>query len=231
MKVFTDEELSRLREALAEEDPSCAPEGCPTKEELWESAAGGLDPLENDTIILHLAQCGECSMIWRLAREMVLPDRVSSSPVIPLSHGGRWQTWRKVLMPAIAATVIFGVGLSVAWFAWKGTSPEPVFRQQPDVNTILASPSTQQLPRTGCTLEWSAGPDGTRYELIATDARLEILRSVKGLTRPKYDLPSQAIPTSTTEVFWRVTAHLPDGRTVVSETFTTRIDDTAPAQE
>ncbi len=159
MKVFTDEELNRLREALAEEYPSCAPEGCPSKDELWESAAGDLDPLENEPIILHLTECSECSMIWRLAREMVLPDRVSSTPVIPLSRGRRWQTWRKVFVPAIAATVLIGVGLSAAWLVRKGASPAPVFRQQPGIDSILASPGTQQLPRAACRLEWSAAPD------------------------------------------------------------------------
>lgn len=231
MKAFNDEELSLLKEALVNQDPSGAPEGCPNKEELWESAAGGLDPLENEPIILHLTECSECSMIWRLAREMVLPERTSSSPVIPLNHRRRWRTWRRAFVPAIAATVIVGVGLSFAWLARKGASPEPVFRQQPDATSIFASPDTLQRPRTSCRLEWTAGPDGTRFDLIATDARLEILGTVKGLTQPEYVLPAEAIPPSTTEVLWRVTAHLPDGRTVASGTFTTRIDDLMPAQE
>jgi len=231
MKAFNDEELSVLREALVNQDPSGAPEGCPNKEELWESAAGGLDPLENETIILHLAQCSECSMIWRLAREMVPPDEISSPSVVALSDRGRWQTWRKVIIPAIAATMLIGVGLSAAWLVRKGASSPPVFRQQQDNGRVVASPRTQALPRSACRLEWSAAPAGTRYDLIATDPQLEILGTVKGLTRPEYDLPLEAIPTSTTEVLWRVTAHLPDRRTVVSETFTTRIDSTTPAQE
>ncbi len=60
MKAFTDEALNRLKEALADEEPSCAPEGCPSKDELWDSAGGELDPLENEAIILHLARCSEC---------------------------------------------------------------------------------------------------------------------------------------------------------------------------
>jgi len=231
MKAFTDVELGRMREALAEEVPSCAPEGCPSKDELWESAAGEIDPIENETIILHLAQCSECSLTWRLAREMLPPDLVSSPSLIPVSRGGRWRTWRRVFLPAIAATMVIGIGLSVAWLVRKGASSPPVFRQQQDTGEIVASPRTQVLPRVACRLEWSAAPAGTRYDLIATDPQLEILRAVKGLTRPEYDLPPEAIPTSTNEILWRVTAHLADGRTVASETFTTRIEDPASTRE
>jgi hypothetical protein len=231
MKAFADEEVARLREALSEEEPRSAPGGCPNKEELWESAAGELDPTENETIILHLARCSECSLVWRLAREMIAPDRIPSSSVTPMGHRRRWQSWRRVLVPVIAATMLIGVGLSTAWLLRKNAPSPPVFRRQQDGGRILPSPRTHEIPRTGCRLEWSAGPQGTRYDLIATDGALEILCTVKGLTRPEYDLPPEKIPISTTEVFWRVTAHLPDGRTISSDTFTTMIDDAAPAQE
>lgn len=231
MKAFADEELTRLREALSDDDSGCESGGCPSKEELWESAAGELGPRINEAIVLHLGRCSECSLTWQLAREMLLPDEASSSPVVPSGSRRRLRTWRKVLVPAIAATMLIGVGLSAGWFVRKDAPSPPIFRQQQEAGTIQASSGTQQLPRTACRLEWSAGPDGTRYDLTATDDRLEILSMVKGLKRPEYDLPSETIPTSTTEVFWRVTAHLPDGRTFSSEAFTTRIDDPTPAQE
>lgn len=228
MKAFTEDEITGLREALSKDDPSCAPGRCPNKEELWESAAGELDPVENETIILHLAHCSECSLIWQLAREMLPPDRVPSPSVIPMSGRSHWRTWRKVLIPAIAATMLIGVGLSAAWFVRKGASTPPVFRQQQDDDRILTSPRTQALPRTACRLEWSAGPDGTRYDLVATDERLEVLSAVVGLAQAECVLPPNIIPISTRKVFWRVTAHLPDGRTLTSETFTTRIEDPTP---
>lgn len=231
MKAFADEELTRLKEALSDDDSGCDQEGCPSKEELWESSAGELEPRINEAVVLHLGRCSECSVIWQLAREMLLPDQALSSPVVRAGSRRRWRTWRKVLVPAIAATMLISVGLSAAWLVRRNASSPPVYRQQQDAGRIQASPGTQQLPRTACRLEWSAGPDGTRYDLTATDAQLEILSSVKGLTRPEYDLPPDLIPTSTTEVFWRVTAHLPDGRVFSSETFTTRIDDPTPAQE
>ncbi len=223
MKDFKDGDLSRLREAVAEQPPRSAPEGCPGSEELWESAAGELDPVENEAVILHLARCSECSLIWRLAREMLVADRDASSSVIPISRGGRWRTWRKVVVPAIAAAMLIGIGLGASWLIRRGASPEPVFRQQPDAGRILASPETQRRARSACRLEWSAGPEGTLYDLIATDERLNTLVTVRRLERPEYELAPEVIPTSATEVLWRITAHLPDGRTVVSDTFRTGI--------
>jgi len=69
------------------------------------------------------------------------------------------------------------------------------------------------------------GPDGTSYDLIVTDGELEILSTVKGLKEPEYTVPKGTIPASADELFWRVTARLPDGGSVSSETFTTVIDD------
>lgn len=231
MKPFPDEDLARMRKAISQEELQRAPEGCPSKEELWGSAAGELDPVENEKIILHLARCSECVSIWQLAREMLLPDEASASSVISLRDRRQTKVWRRVLLPAVAATMLIGVGLSAAWLLRRDASSPPVFRRQHEAGGILAAPSTRVLPRTACRLEWSAGPDGTRYDLIATDGRLEILGAAKGLTKPEYDLPPEEIPTSTQEVFWRVTAHLPDGRTISSETFTTLVDDATSEQE
>ncbi len=230
MKAFTDEALTRLNEALTDEEPSCAPGGCPDKEQLWQSAAGELDPPEDESIILHLARCSECSLIWRLAREMLAPD-VSVGSVVSLPDRKSSRIRRRFLVQAAAAAMLIGVGLGAAWLLRTPPSSQPIFREQRDGGTILPSPGTNLLPRAACRLAWTAGPEGTRYDLVATDENLEILASVKGLTRPEYTLPEETIPASTRELFWRVTAHLPDGRTVSSDTFTTRIDDSEPARD
>jgi len=101
----------------------------------------------------------------------------------------------------------------------------PVFRNQDNDYKILPSPEAKSRPRSACNLRWNTGPDGTRYDLIVTDGELEILSTVKGLNQPEYTVPQGQIPASTEELLWRVTAHLPDGGSVSSETFTTVIDD------
>ena len=126
--------------------------------------------------------------------------------------------------------MLVGLGLGAAWLLRSNRSSPPVFREQHD-DTVLPSPGTRLLPRAACRLEWSAGPEGTRYDLTVSDGNLEILAAVKGLTRPEFTLPQDAIPRSTAELFWRVTARLPDGRTLSSETFTSAIEDRAPTSE
>ncbi len=216
---------TRLRQALLAEDPQPASGGCPDTDDLWASAAGELDPAADEGIILHLARCSECSSIWRLAREMLPADHPSKSSVTPIGDRNRLRRWQRVLLPAAAAAALIGVGLTTGVLLRNDPSSPPVYREQQGADGIAASPETSSLPRTACRLRWSAGPEGARYDLTVTDDRLEILDTVKRLTRPEYTLAPEAIPASTQELFWRVTAHLPDGRTMASPTFTTTIED------
>jgi hypothetical protein len=218
---------ARLETAFSTEEMDRTPGSCPSDDELWASASGELNPAANEAVILHLARCSECSSIWRLAREMLPADHLSQPSVVSIENRRRSQRWLRVLLPAAAAAILIGVGLSTGLFLRNDPASPPVYRQQDSDATILASPETRTLPRDSCRLRWSAGPDGTRYDVIVTDGELEILATVKGLGQPEYALPEEKIPNFTRELFWRVTAHLPDGRKLSSETFTTRIDDRA----
>lgn len=220
-------DATRLAQAFSTEGMDRTPGDCPSDDELWASASGELNPAANEAIILHLARCGECSSIWRLAREILPSDHLSQPSVVSIGNRKRPQVWRRVLLPAAAAAVLIGVGLSTAFLLRNGPSSEPVYRQQDNDVTISASPDTRSLPRSACRLQWSAGPDGTRYDVIISDEELEILDTVKGLGEPEYTLAEEKISTSARELYWRVTAHLPGGRKLSSETFTTSIDDPA----
>ena len=88
---------------------------------------------------------------------------------------------------------------------------------------ISPAAESDRLPRAACRLQWTRGPAGTSYDLLVSDDELTILATVKGLEEPHYTLPPEKIPTSATKLLWRVTARLPDGRTVASDTFTTVI--------
>ncbi len=220
-------DAARLKTAFSTEEMDRTPGSCPNDDELWASASGELNPAANEAVILHLACCSECSSIWRLAREILPSDHLSQPSVVSIESRNRSPLWRRVLLPAAAAAVLIGVGLSSGLFLRNDPSSAPVYRNQANDEEILAAPETRSLPRTACRLRWSAGPDGTRYDVIITDGELEILATVKGLGQPEYTLPEEEIPNSTRELFWRVTAHLPDGRKLSSETFTTRIDDGA----
>jgi hypothetical protein len=211
-----------LEQAFSTGEVRRAPGGCPSEDELWASAAGELNPAENQTIILHLARCGECSSIWRLAREMLPEDHLSGPSVVSIDQGRRSKTWRRVLLP-VAAAVLLGVGLGAGLFLRNDPSSAPVFREQAGDAVISPARDSDRLPRAACHLQWKRGPEGTLYDLVVTDEELTILADVKGLNEPEYTLPPEKIPSSATKLLWRVTARLPDGRTIASDTFTTAI--------
>ncbi len=220
------DELVRLREAFFSEDWERSTEDCPDSERLWASAAGEMEPAEDEEILLHLARCGRCASIWRLAREMIFHDEAAFAPVIPMEEGKRARVWRWPALLAAAAMVVIGVGLGTGLLL-NHVQPlsQPVYRQQGETVKMEASPETRRLPRTVCRLRWATGPEGTRYDLTVTGKDLTIICVVKGLTKPEYLLPPEEIPASTHEIFWRVTAHFPGGDVISSETFTSRIED------
>jgi hypothetical protein len=215
-------ESQLLEQAFSTGEMRRAPVGCPSEDELWASAAGELSPAADEAVILHLARCGECASIWRLAREILPEDHLSKPSVVSIDRRQRSKTWLRALLPA-AAVVLVGVGLGAGLLLRSGPSSAPVFREQMGDTMISPAPGSDRLPRAACHLRWSRGPAGTRYDLVVTDGELTILADVKGLNEPQYTLPREKIPTSATELLWRVTARLPDGRTVASDTFTTVI--------
>ncbi len=218
-------DATRLEQAFSTEQMDRAPGDCPSDEELWASASGEMNPAANEAVILHLARCSECSSIWRLGREILPEDHFSDASVVSIEDQRRPSLWRRVLLPAAAAAVFIGMGLSTGLFLKNEPSSTPVFRHQGNDYKILPSPEARSLLRSACILRWSTGPDGTRYDLVVTDGELDILSTVKGLNEPEYTVPHGTIPASAEELFWRVTAHLPDGGSVSSETFTTAIND------
>ncbi len=224
MSGAENNDVTDLERAFSTDEMHRAPGCCPSDEELWASASGELGSSTNEAIILHLARCSECSSTWRLAREILPSDHLSQSSVVSIEELRPSRLWRTVLLPAAAAAVLIGVGLSTGLFLRNDPSSAPVYRSQGNDEEILAAPETRSLPRTACRLQWSAGPDGTRYDVIITDGELEILETAKGLQQSEHTVPEEKIPTSTQELFWRVTAHLPIGSTLSSKTFTTTID-------
>ena len=214
-------ELDRLQDAFSSEKWGEPGADCPDEETLWASAAGELPPEEDHAVVLHLAGCPRCAPIWRLAREMIVPGEEMT--VVPLDAGRGTRPWQRPALLAAAAVVILGIGLG-SILLHRGAPPSPpVYRQQTEKTRIVASPDTRQLPRTACRLRWSAGPEGTHYDLTVCGKDLSIVTVVKGLKRPEYVLPPERIPEPAGEILWRVTAHLPDGHTVTSRTFTSRI--------
>ena len=214
--------LVQLQKAFSAEAWHEISEDCPDHEVLWASAAEELDPVADEAVLLHLARCAQCSSIWRLAREMSHEEDPTSAQVIPVGVFGRL-AGRPLLALATAAAALVGISLGATVFFNKATPLVPVYREQHRIGKITASPATSELARTACRLQWKSDLGATSYDLIVSNENLEVLFSIKGLVEPEFILLRDQLPPVTQEIFWCVTAHLPDRATVSSETFTTRI--------
>lgn len=230
MNSFKPDDPSLLRNAFTGEEFERTPGGCPSDNQLWASAAGDLESVCNEAIIFHLADCTECSTIWKLAREILPPGQTADSSVVAMKDRVRTYSVRRSLLQAVAAVVVVGVGIAAAFFLKTDSTTPPVYRQQQDSINIKPLPGADALPRSACLLRWTAGPIETRYDLVVTDDSLEILATVKGLEKSEFLLPQETISSSTQKILWRVTAHLPDRRMISSETISTTIENSGRPQ-
>jgi len=194
---------------------------CPAAGRIWESATGGLPPLDDRAVVSHVGECGSCSAAWRIARELAR-DEAPAASVAP-SKGVTWRNW--VPMAAAASLVVAVVSVGVLWLREPADGP-PVYRTQQGDLLEAVPPVSGALSRDSCVLRWTAGPEGTAYGLLVMDTNLRPLARAMWLQRPEYTVTPEdlaSVPAGGS-IQWRVTAHLPDGRRVVSRTFTTRLE-------
>lgn len=212
----------RLKSAIASLDEVQGTEGdCPGAERIWESATGQLPPTDDKTVVSHLGECGSCSAEWRIARELVREEAPAVSPAP--SAGPAWRAW--VPMVAAASILVAAVSVGVLWFR-EPPGERPVYRTQQGDWLRAVPPAGGALSRDSCVLRWTAGPEGTAYALLVTDDDLQPLARAAWLERPEYTVTAGdlvSVPAGGS-ILWRVTAHLPDGRRVVSRTFTTQLE-------
>jgi hypothetical protein len=214
-------EDQRLRDAF-QAGVAVAGDGtrCPTSERLWASAREELRGEENESIVLHLAECAACATAWRLARELAAPGTAESGE----ARDGvrRWRPLRYWVPLAAAAVLVVGVGVRLVM---RPTSrvDEPVYRSEsgPEIrSTVPAS-----LPREAFLLRWEGGPEGTTYDVLVTSERLEPLDRASRLAEPQHLVEEARLATLAAgdRVLWRVIAHLPGGREAASPTFATAV--------
>jgi hypothetical protein len=220
--MMTDRDSEqRLQTAIASLDEiKGSGADCPAAERIWESASARLSPANDKAVVSHLGECGTCSKAWRIARELIR-DEGPAVAVAP-STGRAWRTW----VPAVAAAslLIAAVSVGVLWL----NEPEgpPVYRTQQGEWLEAVTPADGALSRASCVLRWTEGPEDTVYDLLVVDENLQPLARATRLERPEYEVPAAdlaSVPVGGS-ILWRVTAHLPDGRRVVSRTFTTRLE-------
>ena len=216
---FTD---ARLRESIAGmAELADGGADCPEAERLVLSGRGELDPTDDEGVLLHIAECTACAAAWRIARE-VGPQRAPA--VHPAARRPPLQrTWVRVVAAAAMLLVVSSAGV---YFFGPDREVSTVYREQEDELLRSLQAEDERLPRERFVLRWSAGPEGTVYDVVITSERMEPLSRGLGLDRPEFQVPGETLaeiePGS--RLLWQVTAYLPDGRRIESKTFFVRIE-------
>jgi hypothetical protein len=215
-----DEVDARLRAAFHAREPSGESGPHPSGDELWEAVRRELPAERRRALVDHTATCAACAEAWRLAAEMA----AEAAPVAdrpPLRRPVL--TWLAPLAAAAAVLVAVGAGL------WGSRAPvaveAPGYRGDEAAAVRSLVGDGGELPRGDFRLRWSAGPDGSRYDLRVTTESLEVLWDASGLEQTSYVVPPSALAPvpSGGRVLWRIEVARPDGGRDASRTFVTRV--------
>lgn len=216
---FSDDGLRR--EFLRMRREGEGSENCPTLDSLWESARAGLQRDENEELLLHLGGCPACAAAWRFAQEVSPDDSPVPLPVRKVRIARR--SWFPIA--AVAATVMVAAGLG-AYLLIPDRDGSAVYRTQESEWLQPAIADGSSLPRDDFVLEWGSGPEGTWYDIRVVGEDMKPLARGTRLRQAEFVVAEELLgslqPGSV--VYWQVTAHLPDGRTLESQSFITGID-------
>ena len=213
---------ARLRESIAGMAELVGNgDDCPEAERLVLSGRGELDPTDDEPVILHISACTACAAAWRIARE-IGPSRAPSVHPAARRPGFR-RTWVRVAAAAAMLVVVSTAG----WYFLAPDRGDSVIYRQPEDELIRSLVEEDRpLPRDRFELVWSAGPEGTAYDVLVASERMEPLFRGLGLDRSELEVPEENLGAveSGSRVLWQVTAYLPDGRRIESKTFFVRVE-------
>lgn len=192
-------------------------DGCPTADRILDAVQGKASPGVNRAIADHAATCPACFTAWRMAREYV--GDASRTAAWPTS------TWARVA--GIAASVLIAIGIGAPMLMHDAVVPAPVptVRAVPSGGVRPVTPEGAVLSRDRFVLQWTAGPDGSRYDVRVTDRTLERVAAAQGLDKPEFTVPGDALRSvaSGGALLWQVELVQPDGRRTSSSTFSVRV--------
>lgn len=230
----SESELESLRSAFAAhnyETPD--PDLCPEPDRLWSAVQGELLVAERLKVIEHTGVCSTCAEEWRLAKDLSDQGLLQSSAVSStvgsdtdskpeekvLSGLGRF---RRVVAPLAGLA-------AAAMLMWVVVSPPqsdpPAFRAGESSTIESLLPTDEPLTREDCVLRWSA-EEGAVYSVLVSDADLVVLSQEEDLTESEYRVAPERLEhlAAGTELYWQVTAVLPDGSSRASKTFVHRLE-------
>jgi hypothetical protein len=207
-------DVARLREALASlrgEAGTSVDAG-----RIFDALHGEVTADERRAVVDELIANPDAAEAWRLAQDLAPP--ASGTAVAPLDRGA-WRWW------AVAAAAVLALG--VAWqFANPWRSPEtPVYRstEQRTIASLLLS--GEPLSRNAPVLRWT-GIDGARYRVTVLTPTLDVVAEADNLSAPEYTISGDALARFPpgAPLLWQVEARIPGEGSIVSPTFTVRVE-------
>jgi hypothetical protein len=193
-------------------------EDCPAPERIWGTLRAELPVEERRLLVDHLARCLSCAEAWRLAIELDPEPR----PVVAPQPSFAALFVSPVLI-GVAATLVLTLAAGV--LLWRGPEDlhEPSYREASLAEIRSLLPENEPVSRANLRLRWSAGPEGSRYEVRVTTESLEAVTSAEGLREAALLVPEsslQSLPPGS-RLLWQVQMRLPDGERRDSPTFVT----------
>jgi hypothetical protein len=194
--------------------------------QVYDAARGALAPGATREVVEHLALCPDCAEAWRLAAAFEEEAGVGAEPVDIRTRS----PWYLRPVAAAAALVLAALAAGLWWTVVTVPQEAPVYRAGGELEIRSLVPEGEPLPRDAALLRWALGgdgaPEGTTYDLLVSGEDLQPLAEADELEEPSYRVPPAALEAlpSGAEILWRVEAHLPDGRTARSPTFTTQLE-------
>lgn len=208
----------KIRAALGEAAEVAGDGGaCPPAERLVLSGRGELPPGDNHEVVLHIAGCTACATAWRIARE-VAGERATK--VRPLVRKKKLPARPWVGLAAAAALLVVVIGSGILIFHPEQTTA-PAYREQEEEILRSLVPEDRPLSRGSFVLRWAPVAEGTIYDVLVTNERMDTLARGTGLEEAEFRVPQDALESVEpgAQIFWQVSAHLPDGRRLESPTF------------
>ena len=210
-----DPAIQSLREVF-QANPHGVPPGpdCPGAERFWDAVAGNMEPAEKYRLIDHSATCSICAAAWQLAVQL---RQHSGGELNMLPTKTPTPVWRRRVLTPLA-----GLAASLLiFFLLLPSSPPPIYRVDPSIH--IQSLGAAKLPRDSCRLRWSLQPESehVRYRVQVSTASLTTVAIASDLTEPEYLIPESTLThlPAGARLLWRVTAILPEGNRIQSETF------------
>jgi hypothetical protein len=214
-----DEADERLRAAFRAREPSDGGGEHPSGDHLWSAVRGELPAAERRRIVDHTAACATCAEAWRVAVEMNPQGIPAAAPATRPRAAMPW-------LAPLAAAAALAVALGAAFWPGRVAAPDgPGYRggNPAEVQSLVAD--GEELPREDFRLRWSAGPEGSRYDLRVTSEALEVLVDASDLAETSYVVPPSALTPVPPggRVLWRVEVVAPDATRTASRTFVARV--------